>query len=143
MSYPATSSYTSIASIIFGAILILLGLALVVVATGISGDARLFILGGFAVVGGALRLTTALAADARQRRKHPVDPSDPRWHGGAGLVQLAGKPCAECGVKIVVAYEAYCCEACIRPVHLDCRDLHHAHAHALDPAWPEAPAAGE
>lgn len=132
MSYPAFSS----GSIFFGALLIVLGLALVVVGVGMSDDSRTFALGGVVVIGGVLMLTTALARDARHRREHPFDPTDPRWNGGAGIVQLAGRPCAECGVKITVAYEAFCCEACIKPVHTDCRDLHHAHAHALDPAWP-------
>jgi len=133
MSYPATS-YSN-RSIFFGAFLIVLGLALIVVAVGISNDGPMFALGGFAVLGGVLRLTTALARDARFRREHPFDPDDPRWNGGSGLVQLAGKPCAECGAKITVAYEAFCCEACIRPVHLDGRELHHAHAHAMAPSW--------
>ncbi len=133
MSYPATFSSRSI---FFGALLVVLGLALIVFAVGMEDDSRAFALGGIVVLGGVLRLTTALARDARHRREHPFDPSDPRWHGGSGLVQLAGKPCAECGLKITVAYEAYCCESCIKPVHLDCRDLHHAHVHALEPAWP-------
>lgn len=135
MSYPA-SSYSH-RSIFIGALLVVLGLGIVVFAAGIhDDDSRTFMLGGLVLFGGVLRLTTALAMDARHRREHPVDPSDPRWHGGSGLVQLAGRPCAECSRKITVAYEAFCCEACIRPVHLDCRALHHAHVHALDPAWP-------
>jgi len=133
MSYPATYSTRSI---FFGALLMVVGLALIVFATGINGDSSMFMVGGFVVVGGALRLTTALAKDARLRRQHPFDPSDPRWQGGAGLVQLAGRPCAECGQKITVVYEAYCCESCIKPIHLDCRDLHQSHVHALEPAWP-------
>ena len=133
MSYPATHSSLSI---FFGALLMVLGLALIVFATGINGDSGAFALGGLIVAGGALRLTTALAKDARLRKEHPFDPSDPRWSGGAGLVQLAGRPCAECGQKITVVHEAFCCEACIKPVHVECRDTHQAHVHALEPAWP-------
>jgi len=133
MSYPATYSSRSI---FFGALLIVLGLALVVVGVGMNDDSRTFALGGVVVVGGVLMLTTALARDARHRREHPFDPTDPRWHGGSGVVQLAGRPCSECGVKITVAYEAFCCESCIKPVHNDCRDVHQVRVHAMDPAWP-------
>lgn len=132
MSYPTYSSR----SIVFGGILIVVGLALVVFAVGMDDDSRTFTLGGLVVMGGVLRLTTALSKDARHWREHPFDASDPRWRGGAGVVQLAGRPCAACGDKITVAYEAFCCEACVKPVHLGCREHHHAQLHAMDPAWP-------
>ncbi|MBX3206605.1 MAG: hypothetical protein KF764_16145 [Labilithrix sp.] len=112
------------------------GLALVVVAAGISHDSRMFMLGGLLVVGGVLRLTTALASDARRRRKHPVDPSDPRWHGGAGITQLAGRTCIECGRRITIGADGMSCSQCHAPAHIDCEELHLAHAHGPEIAFP-------
>ncbi|MBX3213475.1 MAG: hypothetical protein KF850_15665 [Labilithrix sp.] len=134
MGYP--ESLNSTGSIGFGGALMVTGLALVVVAAGINHDSRMFMLGGLFVVAGVLRLTTALAHDARVRREHPVDSSDPRWHGGAGITQLAGRTCVECSRRITIGADGMCCGACYAPTHIDCEELHLAHAHGPDAAAP-------
>jgi hypothetical protein len=134
MSYP--ESLSSSRAIVLGGSIILVGLVLVVVAVGARDDSTLFMLGGLVIVGGVVRLTTALSADARRRREHPVDPDDPRWHGGSGGVQLAGRTCVECGRRIIIGADALSCDACAAPTHIDCEELHLAHAHGPDAAGP-------
>jgi hypothetical protein len=115
-------------AIVFGAVLALGGLALVVYAVSTRDDSPLFMIGGIVVGAGVLRLTTALSADAR-RRRHPVDPDDPRWRDGVAPMQLAGRTCVECGRKIIIGSDALSCEQCSQPAHVDCRGAHHARAH--------------
>jgi hypothetical protein len=146
MSYPAPRSVIRSTgharersipwAVLFGGALILAGLVLVVVAVSARDDSPWFAIGGLAVGGGVLRLTTALTADARRRRKHPVDPDDPRWHGGSGGVQLAGRTCVECERKIVIGTDARSCKECAAPTHIDCEEQHRARAHAPDTVGP-------
>ena len=134
MSYP--ESQTSNSAIAFGGALMLTGLAAVVVATGASHDSRTFILGGLLLVGGVVRLTTALAADARRRREHPVDPDDPRWHDGIRVVQLAGKTGVDCGRRIIFGTDGVSCDVCHAPAHVDCAEHHLAQVHGPEVAFP-------
>ena len=134
MSYP--ESQTSNRAIALGGALMITGLAFVVVATGASHDSRTFILGGLILVGGVLRLTTALASDARRRREHPVDPDDPRWHDGIRVVQLAGRTCVECGRRIIFGTDGVSCNMCQAPAHVDCEERHLTHAHGPEVAFP-------
>lgn len=134
MSYPAAQSMVRMGvpwRVVLGGVLVLAGLGLIVFAVSMREDSPLFILGGILVGGGALRVTTALAAEARRRREHPVDPSDPRWYDGIAPMQLAGRTCVECGRKIVIGADAVSCEQCAQPEHIDCRDAHKAHAHPV------------
>jgi hypothetical protein len=136
MSYPA--SLNSTRAIVFGSILALGGLVLLVIAVSARDDSPLFMLGGLVFIGGIVRLTTALSKDARRRRSYLNDPSDPRWHGGSGTVQLAGRPCIECKQRIIIGTDAISCEACTSPVHLTCEAQHksRAHAHAFGTELP-------
>jgi hypothetical protein len=127
MSYPAT--LTPNRASIFGGVLIFAGLLLVVFAVSARNDSPLFMVGGLVLVGGVLRLTTALSGDARRRRLHPVDPNDPRWHDGSGIVQLAGRTCVECGKRIIIGAEGRMCDECSLPTHIECERNHRAQAH--------------
>ncbi len=135
MSYSATTTRVVRPSgrgfpwkVALGGALILVGLGLVVMAVVARDDSPLFMIGGIVLGAGVLRLTTALSEDAR-RRRHPVDPDDPRWQDGVAPMQLAGRTCVECGRKIVVAADAIACEQCAEPAHVDCKDHHHARSH--------------
>ena len=123
-------------AIVIGTLLTFVGLSLLALTAHGESDARAFALGGLLSVGGVLRLMTAFSMDARRAHAHPVDRSDPRWHGGAGLVQLAGRPCVDCGRKITVAGEALACPLCARPTHLDCEEPHRRRAHRPAPDGP-------
>lgn len=130
MSYPAFERAptedepgTSVATI-FGAALAVAGLGLIVFSVSVHDDSPLFGLGVLLFGGGVIRLTTALARDARLRREYLAASDDPRWHGGAGIVQLAGRMCAGCGRKIVVGADGVCCDVCEAPMHIDCEPLH-------------------
>ncbi|MDF2692224.1 MAG: hypothetical protein K0S65_607, partial [Labilithrix sp.] len=107
MSYPV--SLNSTRAIVFGSILALAGLVLVVLAVSARDDSPLFMLGGLFFMGGVVRLTTALSSDARRRRSYRADPTDPRWHGGAGIVQLAGRTCVECQRRIIIGSDGVSC----------------------------------
>lgn len=122
-------------AVVLGGALIVVGLGLVVFAVSMRDDSPLFMLGGMAVGAGVLRLTTALSKDARRRREHLADPDDPRWHGGSGQVQLAGRTCAECARKIIIGADAISCQICGAPAHIDCEERHRARVHpeALGP----------
>lgn len=134
MSYSAsrrmvgTGGRWLVAMIALAGAMIVAGLAMVVFAVSARDDSPLFMLGGIILGAGVLRLTTALSADAR-RRRHPVDPDDPRWHDGVAPLQLAGRTCVECGRKIVIGADAQACEHCAQPAHVECREHHQANAH--------------
>jgi hypothetical protein len=140
MSYPASQRAPTQnerglpIAVILGAALIVVGLGLVVFSVSMQGDSPLFLVGGVVVGGGVLQLTTALAREAHRRREYLAAPDDPRWHGGAGIVQLAGRTCAECGKKIVVGADGVSCDACGAPTHLDCGPRHRSIAHSDDMA---------
>jgi hypothetical protein len=127
MSYPA--SLNSTGAIVFGSLLALGGLVLIILAVTAGDDSPLFALGGLVFVGGVVRLTTALSTDARRRRSYRADPTDPRWHGGAGIVQLAGRTCVECQKRIIIGSDGVSCDDCAAPMHRECNRPHHEHAH--------------
>lgn len=130
-------------ALLLGGLLVLVGLGLVVYAVSTRDDSPFFMIGGIVVGAGVLRLTTALSADAR-RRRHPVDPDDPRWRDGVAPMQLAGRTCVECGRKIVIGADAVSCEQCTQPAHVDCKKAHDSHAHTqvrFDPPAPSTPGA--
>lgn len=139
MSYPA--SYGSAGSppgarglslrSLVGFALAIVGLGLVVYGASVPDDSPLFVLGGLVFGGGILRLTTALAKDARERRAFLSDPDDPRWHGGAGIRQLVGRTCVHCERRIVVASDGASCDHCGDPTHVDCAAPHRATAHEI------------
>jgi hypothetical protein len=126
MSYP--ESLTSYRAIVIGSVLVVLGLALIVGAAA-TDESMIFVLGGMVVIGGVLRLTTALSKDARQRRQYAADPNDPRWDDASPFVQLAGRSCVECERKITVASDANACEVCAAATHLDCQRTHYDRVH--------------
>lgn len=116
-----------------GALVAGLGIAVAAVAAGFGSSA--LILGGALAIGGVVRLMTASSAASRRARAHPADPADPRWRGGSGEVQLAGRRCVECKQRITVASEGVVCDACSEPAHTACELRHRAQAHrALSPA---------
>ena len=123
-------SMTRSRAIVLGTLLAFVGLVLLAVAANGSIDGRTFVLGGVLSMGGVVLLMTAFAMDGRRERAH-VDDSDPRWHGGLGVAQLAGRRCVECGRKITVAAEALSCEQCAKPAHIDCQELHRSKAHPV------------
>jgi len=125
MSYAATPDRNR--AIVGGTLITLFGLVLLA-ATG-ANDVRTFALGTVLSVGGALRLMAAFAKTDRSRWGQAADPDDPRWNGGSGLAQLAGRPCAECEGKITVDAEADSCNECGVPTHLKCRKRHRAREH--------------
>lgn len=138
MSYPA-SRFTPMdeerglpIAVILGAALVVVGLGLVVFSVSVQGDSPLFLVGGVAIAAGALRMTTALARAARERRLYLASGDDPRWHGGSGIVQLAGRTCASCGRKIVVGTDGLSCQTCEAPLHRDCARHHRSFAHGHD-----------
>jgi hypothetical protein len=116
-------------AILLGGALVVVGLGFVVFAVSMRDDSPFFMLGGIAVGAGVLRLTTALSRDARRRREL-ADPDDPRWHGGSGIVQLAGRTCIECTRKIVIGADALSCKDCGSPAHIDCAAQHRERAHS-------------
>ena len=137
MSYAAWIGRKS--AIVLGSVLACLGLLGMGVSAASSagaaeGSSVALLLGGGLAIAGVVRLMTALSADERRPRVHPADPSDPRWHGGSGEVQLAGRPCVECGRRITVATEGVACDVCAAPAHVDCEDLHRTHAHRPEPS---------
>lgn len=117
-------------AVLIGAALAIVGLVLIVIGVGMGNDSSLFVVGAVVLGGGILRLTTALSQEARQRHAYLADPDDPRWHGGAGFKQFAGRSCDECGRKIVVSSDAVSCRTCEASLHVDCRPRHRAAAHA-------------
>ncbi|HVJ94094.1 MAG TPA: hypothetical protein VM580_30100 [Labilithrix sp.] len=124
MSYAATPDRNR--AILGGTLIALFGLVLLA-ATG-ANDVRTFALGTVLSVGGVLRLMAALARSDRSRWGQ-ADPDDPRWKGGSGLVQVAGRACAECERKITVDSEADSCTMCGVPTHTNCRRRHRNRAH--------------
>jgi len=126
-------------AIVIGAALMIVGLGLVVGGVSIGDDSPLFPLGGIVFGSGVLRLTTALSKAARRRRAYRADPNDPRWHGGAGIKQLAGRSCAECGRKIVIGSDALSCGACEAAIHIDCEAPHRAALHGVQERVAETP----
>ena len=63
-------------------------------------------------------------------------PEDPRWQGSQGE-QIAGRVCAECSVKIMMATEATACPACREPLHKKkCKKRHKAMAHRPEGVGP-------
>jgi hypothetical protein len=114
--------------IVIGSVLALAGLVFVVLAAS-AGDDSLTVLGALVFVAGILRLTTALTTYARHVRELGADPDDPRWDQASRWIQLAGRPCVECGRRITFSAEAYACEPCESPAHLDSREAHELHAH--------------
>ncbi len=135
MSYPVSEDGATPESsgfpfaIVIGAVLAVIGLGLVVFSVGMRDDSPLFVLGAVVFGVGVVRLTPALAKEARLRRAYLANPDDPRWHGGAGIRQLAGRSCVECGRKIVVGTDAVPCTRCEEAVHVDCRARHRATTH--------------
>ncbi len=115
-------------AVILGAALVVVGLGLIVYSVGLQDSAPLFLLGGLTIGGGVFRMTTALSRETRRRREM-AESDDPRWHGGAGIVQLAGRTCIECGKKIVVGADGVCCDPCDATLHLDCEMRHHSTVH--------------
>lgn len=120
-------------AIVIGAVLALLGFAMGVVAVTVKNDPRLLAVGGLVFAVGMLRLTTAFARGRRERRVYLANPNDPRWHGGAGIRQLAGRSCRACDERIVIGVEARSCKKCGAPVHIDCAPLHRAQEHPRQP----------
>lgn len=84
-------------------------------------------------------LTTALvrAQSKRNERVARLPPrTDPRW-ADEPRRQLAGRSCAECGVKIVTAGEGAPCESCDEVAHAEtCLAQHMRSAHGAAPQLP-------
>lgn len=107
----------------------LAALGLILVAGSAARGSVVLLVGAVLALAGLVRLMTASSIGAVRPRAHPADPQDPRWHGGSGEIQLAGRRCVECGRRITVATEGVACRTCSAPAHADCHDRHRAHAH--------------
>ena len=64
-----------------------------------------------------------------RHRPIPPDRDDPRWGPEDGRVQIAGKSCAACGERIILAFEGAACDACREPCHASCIARHVARDH--------------
>jgi hypothetical protein len=115
---------------VIGSVLALAGLVFVVLAAS-AGEDALTLLAALVFVAGVLRLTTGLSAYARHSRELATDPDDPRWDETSRWIQVAGRPCVECGRRITFSAEGYACELCESHAHRDCREAHERHARQL------------
>ncbi len=121
-------SSTGKLGIAIGSLIALAGLVSVVLAASARDDS-LTLLGALVFVVGVLGLTTALSKYARHARRLREDFDDPRWDETSRWIQVAGRPCIECGRRITFAAEGFACDLCGRPAHHDCGQAHQRRAH--------------
>jgi hypothetical protein len=84
--------------------------------------------GALAVCGLALAALGVVLMSGRDGFSHPHAGDASRWHGAAGLAQVAGKRCATCAKRIVTVTDGEVCGECHAAVHHGCA-VGHAHAH--------------
>ncbi len=84
---------------------------------------------------GILLVTALIKAHQRQQAKLP-DADDPRWTAPPRR-QVAGRSCAECGLKLITAGEGEPCASCDEIVHVEqCLARHVATAHGVKTDMP-------
>lgn len=84
---------------------------------------------------GTVLMAALIKAHQRQQAKLP-DRNDPRWMAPP-RPQIAGRPCVECGLKLITAGEGMPCPTCEEIVHLDtCHTRHVASAHGVKTDMP-------